>query len=90
MDILIGNESEAASYAESHSLDTKEVKKIAQTLAELPKKNNKKLRTVIITQGTDPTVAAVSKEGGAEVTETKVHAIGKEQINDTNGAGYVS
>lgn len=88
VDILIANETEAAAYAESHSLDTKDVKEIAKSIATLPKKNSQKLRTVIFTQGTDPTISAVAKESGdVEVKEQPVHAIEKEKINDTNGAG---
>lgn len=44
---------------------------------------------MVFTQGTDPTVSVVAKDGGVEVNEYPVHAIGKELINDTNGAGYV-
>lgn len=88
VDILIGNETEAAAYAESHGLDTKDVKEIAKKIAELPKKNSKRQRTVVFTQGTDPTIAAVAKaNGGVELKEAPVHAIGNEKINDTNGAG---
>ncbi|KAF2119946.1 Ribokinase-like protein [Lophiotrema nucula] len=87
-DILIANETEAAAYAESHGLDTKDVKEIAKHIAKLPKKNSKKQRTVVFTQGTDPTITAVAKEGGdVEIKEYPVHAIGSEKINDTNGAG---
>jgi adenosine kinase len=69
-------------------LDTKDVKEIAKHIAKLPKKNSKKPRTVVFTQGTDPTIAAVAKENGeVEITEVPVHAIGSEKINDTNGAG---
>jgi len=85
VDILIGNETEAAAYAESHGIDSKNVKKIAETIAKGPKKNSQRPRTVIITQGTDPTIAVTGEKG--ETTEAKVHAISKEQINDTNGAG---
>ncbi|KAH7128501.1 adenosine kinase-like protein [Dendryphion nanum] len=88
VDILIGNESEAAAYAESHDLKTTDVKEIAKSIAKLPKKNDKKQRTVIFTQGTDPTISAVAKGGDeVEVKEQVVHAIEKEKINDTNGAG---
>lgn len=88
MDILLGNETEAASYAESHGLNTTDVKEIAKHIAQLPKKNSKKPRTVVFTQGTDPTIAAVGKENGeVEIIEVPVHAIGPEKINDTNGAG---
>ena len=54
----------------------------------MPKKNTKKSRIVVFTQGTDPTIAVSAKEGGdADVKEVAVHAIGAEKINDTNGAG---
>ncbi|KAF1844161.1 Ribokinase-like protein [Cucurbitaria berberidis CBS 394.84] len=88
VDILIGNESEAAAFAESHNIESKDVKEIAKEIAKLPKKNSKKSRTVIFTQGTDPTIAVSAKEGGdVDVEEVPVHAIAAEKINDTNGAG---
>jgi adenosine kinase len=88
VDILIGNETEAAAFAESHNIESKDVKKIAETIANGPKKNTKRSRTVIITQGTDPTIAVTAKEGGSvDVKEVAVHAIGADKINDTNGAG---
>jgi adenosine kinase len=85
VDILLGNETEAASYAESHNISSKDIKEIAKEIAKLPKKNSKKSRTVVFTQGTDPTISVVD----GEVKEYAVHAIGQEKINDTNGAGYV-
>jgi adenosine kinase len=88
VDILIGNETEAAAYAEAHNIESKDVKKIAETIANGPKKNAKRSRTVVFTQGTDPTVAVTAKEGGGvDVKEVAVHAIGEDKINDTNGAG---
>jgi adenosine kinase len=88
VDILIGNETEAAAYAESHNIESKDVKEIAKQIANLPKKNSKRARTVIFTQGTDPTIAVSSKEGGdVDVKEVSVHAISEDKINDTNGAG---
>ncbi|GAM91637.1 hypothetical protein ANO11243_096890 [Dothideomycetidae sp. 11243] len=84
-DYLIGNETEAISYAESHSLDTKSIPEIAQHLANLPKKNTQRKRTVIITQGTDPTVVAI--QGEAKPREFAVKQIAKDEIVDTNGAG---
>jgi adenosine kinase len=83
VDILIGNESEAAAYAESHNITSKDVKEIAKEIAKLPKKNSKKERTVVFTQGTDPTITVA----GSEANEYPVHAISAEKINDTNGAG---
>lgn len=87
-DYVIGNETEARSYADSHELDTQDIKKIARALAELPKENGRRKRTVIITQGTDPTVVAV--QGEKEEREYPVHEIEKEKIHDTTGAGWVS
>lgn len=84
-DYVIGNETEAEAYAESHNLGTKDVKAIAKALANLPKENKQRKRVAIITQGTEPTVVAV--QGEDEVKEYPVHEIPKEEINDTNGAG---
>lgn len=84
VDIVIGNETEAAAFAESHNLNTTDVKAIAESIAKGPKKNTQRPRTVVITQGTDPTIAVTSS---GDVKEVPVHAIGAEKINDTNGAG---
>jgi adenosine kinase len=89
VDILLGNESEAAAYAESHGIATKDVAEIAKEIVKLPKKNGKKSRTVVFTQGLDDTISAVAKGDDVEVKRYPVHAIGKDLINDTNGAGYV-
>ena len=84
-DYVIGNETEAAAYAESHGLASKEPRDVCKHLANLPKENGKRKRIAIVTQGTDPTLVAV--QGEADVKEFPVHAIQEEQINDTNGAG---
>lgn len=83
-DYVIGNETEALSYAEHHGLETKDIKEIAKHLAALPKANSKRERTAIITQGTLPTVVVVN---GQEPKEYPVHAIEASLINDTTGAG---
>jgi len=83
-DYVIGNESEALSYAESHGLATKDIKEIAKHLAALPKANTKRERVAVITQGTDPTIVVVN---GQEAQEFPVHAIESSKINDTTGAG---
>lgn len=89
-DYLLGNETEAISYSESHGWGTTDIVEIAKKLATLPKKNASRPRVAIITQGTLPTVTAVAKENGEiEVKEFKVREIPKDRINDTNGAGYV-
>ncbi|KAG5970097.1 hypothetical protein E4U58_000752 [Claviceps cyperi] len=84
-DYVIGNETEAAAYAESHDLPSKEPMHVAMYLANLPKENGKRKRVAIITQGTEPTLVAI--QGEDQIKEFPVHAISKEQINDTNGAG---
>lgn len=84
-DYVVGNESEAAAYAESHDLKTTDIPTIAKHLANLPKKNTKRKRTAIITQGTDPTIVAI--QGEDEVKSFPVHPIGEKEITDTTGAG---
>lgn len=84
-DYIIGNETEAMSYADSHDLNTHDIPTIAKHLANLPKENKQRKRVAIITQGTDPTIIAV--QGEDSVKTFPVHAINKSEINDTNGAG---
>lgn len=84
-DYIIGNETEAAAYAESHDLPSKEPKDVCKHLANLPKINTQRKRIAIVTQGTDPTLVAI--QGEDTIREFPVHAIDKAQINDTNGAG---
>ena len=84
-DYLIGNESEARAYAASHDLGTEDVASIAQHIAALPKANEKRKRTVVITQGTEETVVAVQGEGQAQ--RYPIRPIKEEHIVDTNGAG---
>ena len=81
----MGNETEALSYAESLDWTSRSVPVIAQQLANLPKKNTQRKRTVIITQGTAPTIVAV--QGESSPRQFNVKAIAKEEIVDTNGAG---
>ncbi|PPJ61337.1 hypothetical protein CBER1_09592 [Cercospora berteroae] len=84
-DYVIGNETEAIAYADSHDLNTHDIPTIAKALANLPKKNTQRKRVAIITQGTDPTVVAVQDEGDAK--SYPVHSIDKNEIVDTTGAG---
>lgn len=84
-DYVIGNETEAAAYAESHGLDSKEPKDVVKHLANLPKVNTQRKRIAIVTQGTDATLVAI--QGEDAIHEFPVHAIETEKINDTNGAG---
>jgi adenosine kinase len=69
-------------------LTTKSIPEIATALAKLPKANNKRQRTAIITQGTEPTVVAVAKGNGeVDLQEFPVHPIDSKDICDTTGAG---
>lgn len=81
-DYVFGNESEAAAFAVKQKYSDKSVKNVAIEIAKLEKKG-KKPRTVIITQGADPTI--VVKDG--KVTEYPVDKLAPADIVDVNGAG---
>lgn len=83
VNVCVGNESEAAAYAEAHGWETKDVKEIARKIAALPKVNSQRPRTVVFTQGAEQTIL-VQRES---VKEYPIIKIQKDQIVDTNGAG---
>ncbi|KAI5961076.1 ADO1 [Candida margitis] len=90
VDYVIANESEAEAYAQSHELkvDHKDVVAIAKEIVKLPKQNTKIPRTVIFTQGTEPTVTVTDLGNGeVEVHQYPVQQLKKEDVVDTNGAG---
>jgi len=82
VDYLFGNETEALTFAETEKWETKDLKEIACKLSELETKK-KNPRTVVITQGADPTIVAVS----GKATEYPIIKLEKSQLVDTNGAG---
>merc|ERR1719460_3211469 len=82
-DVVFGNETEAAAYAESFELNTSDIGEIAMKIAQLPKENGSRSRLVVITQGSDPVIAV---EHG-KLHSFPVAPIPKEEIVDTNGAG---
>ncbi|KAL7413967.1 Ribokinase-like protein [Mrakia frigida] len=95
-DIVIGNESEAAAYAESHGLSATDPASVATAIANLPKQNASRPRLVIITQGasstlvasSSPTDAAGNLHAGEENPKTfPVTKMADDEIVDTNGAG---
>lgn len=88
-DFIIANESEAAAYAESHNLGTSDVVEIAKAVAKLPKANASKPRTVVFTQGTEPTVTVTyhADKDSYDVNEYSVRELPQEKVVDTNGAG---
>ncbi|KAK4056628.1 adenosine kinase [Microbotryomycetes sp. JL221] len=83
-DILIGNESEAQAYADSHDWNTKDIAEIAKKLAAFEKKGTQP-RLVVITQGPDSTIVASSETGEAKTFP--VSALPSDKVIDTNGAG---
>jgi len=83
-DYVIGNETEAAAFAEGHGLEGKSVSEIGAAIAGLEKVNKERKRVVVITQGTEETLLTVQGEG---VQGFKVHDVPKEEICDSNGAG---
>lgn len=81
-DYVFGNEGEAAAYGKKFELGD-DLKEIALKLAALPKKNDKRKRTVIFTQGDKATIVAYD----GKVTVYKVDPLEKSLLVDTNGAG---
>mmetsp|Transcript_40377 Transcript_40377/g.48954 ORF Transcript_40377/g.48954 Transcript_40377/m.48954 type:complete len:347 (+) Transcript_40377:58-1098(+) len=83
VDFLFGNESEAITYAEVSGWETRDVAEIALKISKLPKENGSRCRTVVFTQGSDPTVVAQN----GKVSLYPVIPLAKEDLIDTNGAG---
>jgi len=82
IDFLFGNETEAQTWAEEAGWETKDVAFIATRLSLVPTKKARK-RTVVITQGTEPTIVCIN----GNVTEYPITSLPKEKLVDTNGAG---
>jgi len=82
VDYLFCNETEAATFAETEGWDTTDISFIATRLSLIPlaKKGH---RTVVITQGSEPTIVAFR----GHVTLHEILALPKEKLVDTNGAG---
>jgi adenosine kinase len=82
VDFLFCNETEALTYAETESWDTTDISFIATRLSLIPSAKGAH-RTVVITQGCDPTIVA----NNGRVTQYPVLTLPKEKLVDTNGAG---
>jgi len=82
-DIIFGNETEAAEFAKQHNFGTEDVTEIATKLSAFPKKNAKRPRLAVITQGKDDVICA--QDG--QIRKYPIIPLAKEQIVDTNGAG---
>jgi len=83
IDYVIANETEADKYAEKLGLKGQDIEVVMKTIAELPKINQKRSRTVIFTYGPDPVL--IYSEG--KLLKYPVPPLDKSQIVDTNGAG---
>merc|ERR1739844_678397 len=82
VDFLFGNETEAKTWAETEGWETDDIAFIATRLSLIPTAKSRK-RTVVITQGCDPTIVAIN----GHVAKYPVIALPKEKLVDTNGAG---
>merc|ERR1711934_676742 len=82
-DFLFCNETEAATWAETEGWETSDVAFIATRLSLIPPVKGKGKRTVVITQGKDPTIVAVN----GFTKEYAITPLPKEKLVDTNGAG---
>ncbi|XP_055392368.1 adenosine kinase isoform X1 [Bubalus kerabau] len=102
VDILFGNEMEAATFAREQGFETEDIKEIARKAQALPKVNSKRQRIVIFTQGREDTIVATGDlpDPGmkpmslmslalaeSEVTAFAVLDQDQKEIVDTNGAG---
>merc|ERR1712007_354766 len=82
VDFLFGNETEALTWAETEGWESTDIKFIATRLSLIPSAKSRK-RTVVITQGSDPTIVCVN----GQISEHPILALPKEKLVDTNGAG---
>merc|ERR1712050_341393 len=82
VDFLFCNETEALTWAETEGWETTDIKFIATRISLIPSSKSTH-RTVVVTQGKDPTIVAVH----GHVTEYPILALPKEKLVDTNGAG---
>uniref|UniRef100_A0A3Q3FT16 Adenosine kinase n=1 Tax=Labrus bergylta TaxID=56723 RepID=A0A3Q3FT16_9LABR len=60
VDVLFGNETEAATFAKEQDFETEDIEEIAKKAQALPKVNTKRQRVVVLTQGKHETVMAKS------------------------------
>jgi len=83
VDYLFGNESEYKAFAKKHNYEDDSPAATIVKIAALPKENKKRPRTVIVTQGQDPTLVCYD----GKVSTYTVELVPKEKIVDVNGAG---
>ncbi|XP_046370695.2 adenosine kinase 1-like isoform X2 [Haliotis rufescens] len=83
VDVLFGNGDEAAEFSKHAGFGTSSVEEIASKTAALPKINSSRCRTVVYTQGRDPTYLAHD----GKVSVYPVKPVDPSVIKDTNGCG---
>jgi adenosine kinase len=83
IDVLFGNETEAALFCHLRGIQGDSLEDLALKVAALPKANNLRPRTVVFTQGRAPTIVAQ----GTKVFQHKFENVDKALIKDTNGCG---
>lgn len=83
VDFLFANENEARAFAKSEGWETEDVEEIALKASKFPKENGSRARTVVFTQGSDPTVIAMN----GKILKFPVTLVPAEKLVDTNGAG---
>jgi len=85
VDIIFGNESESQAFGKAMKYEDTSPEAVAVKLAELPKANKDRPRTVIITQGSHATIVVTGQD--KKLTKYDVPAIPADDIVDANGAG---
>ena len=83
VDVLFGNEIEAASFAKKQGWGEISTGECALRAARLPKASGARPRMVVFTQGKDATCVALN----GVLTTYDVEVLPKEKLVDTNGAG---
>jgi adenosine kinase len=86
-DYTFCNEDEAKVYAETNKVEYTTFKDVAVAICKSKKINTARPRVSIITQGKEPVIVAVSKDGEVDVKEYEVAVLPADQVIDTNGAG---
>lgn len=81
-DFVFGNENEAKAFGKVHGWG-EDLPEIALKLARLPKNSGARCRTVVFTQGADPTIVVFQ----GELYQFPVPPLAASAIVDTNGAG---
>ncbi|KAJ0410188.1 hypothetical protein P43SY_002520 [Pythium insidiosum] len=81
-DYVFGNENEAKEFGKAHNWG-EDLKEVALRLSQLPKNSGARCRTVVFTQGAEPTIVAYQ----GEVKTYPVPKLEASEIVDTNGAG---